>query len=40
MTHVLSLEPTHQFPPGTGWAYSSSNYVLAGAIIERVSGQP
>ena len=28
------------FPPGTQWQYSNTNYVLAGLIVERVSGQP
>lgn len=28
------------FEPGTQWAYSSSNYVLLGAILEKVSKQP
>ncbi|CAN5881937.1 hypothetical protein BH11MYX2_BH11MYX2_04360 [soil metagenome] len=27
------------FEPGTRWSYSSSNYVLLGAILEKVSGQ-
>src|SRR3954471_11454067 len=26
------------FRPGTGWAYSNTNYVLAGLMIERVTG--
>ena len=29
---------TLEFAPGSQWSYSSSNYVLLGAIIERVSG--
>jgi CubicO group peptidase (beta-lactamase class C family) len=28
------------FEPGTRWSYSSSNYVLVGAILEKVTGQP
>jgi CubicO group peptidase (beta-lactamase class C family) len=27
------------FEPGTQWQYSNTNFVIAGAIIERVSGQ-
>jgi len=30
---------TLEFAPGSQWSYSSSNYVLLGAIIERVSGE-
>jgi D-alanyl-D-alanine carboxypeptidase len=26
------------FPPGTGWHYSNTNYILAGLIIERMTG--
>jgi D-alanyl-D-alanine carboxypeptidase len=28
------------FDPGTKWQYSNTNYVIAGVIIERVSGMP
>ncbi len=28
------------FDPGTRWQYSNTNYVIAGQIFEKVSGQP
>lgn len=28
------------FEPGTKWQYSNTNYVIAGLIVEKVSGQP
>ncbi|MFJ3441125.1 serine hydrolase domain-containing protein [Streptomyces sp. NPDC086081] len=31
--------PAH-FPPGTRWKYSNTNYLLAGLLIERVTGRP
>jgi len=30
---------TPDFPPGSGWAYDNSGYVLVGAVIEAVSGK-
>ncbi|NGO48894.1 serine hydrolase domain-containing protein [Streptomyces ureilyticus] len=35
---ALAHPPT--FEPGTGWRYSSTGYLLAGMIIERVTGHP
>lgn len=29
-----------QFEPGTKWSYSNSGYIVLGAIIEKVTGQP
>jgi len=28
------------FEPGTRWQYSNTNYVIAGAIIEKITGRP
>ncbi|MDU0290873.1 serine hydrolase domain-containing protein [Saccharothrix longispora] len=28
------------FEPGTGWRYSNTNYVVAGVLVERVTGRP
>lgn len=28
------------FEPGTKWQYSNTNYVVAGLIVEKISGQP
>lgn len=34
---ALAHPPT--FPPGTDWAYSNTNYTLAGLVIEAVTGR-
>jgi D-alanyl-D-alanine carboxypeptidase len=36
----LALQHPPNFPPGTSWSYSNTNYVLLGQIIERVTGRP
>jgi D-alanyl-D-alanine carboxypeptidase len=28
------------FPPGTGWAYSNTGFILAGMVVERAAGRP
>lgn len=28
------------FPPGTGWGYSNTNFVIAGMLLEKVTGRP
>jgi CubicO group peptidase (beta-lactamase class C family) len=37
---VVALSVAHGllFPPGTAWSYSNTNYVVAGLLIERVTG--
>ncbi|MGH9746897.1 MAG: serine hydrolase domain-containing protein [Candidatus Acidiferrales bacterium] len=48
MTHPISAEEilkiwAHKpldFDPGTKWEYSNTNYVIAGLIVEKVSGTP
>ncbi|MBA2292547.1 MAG: beta-lactamase family protein [Gemmatimonadales bacterium] len=32
--------PALDFEPGAAWQYSNTNYVIAGAIVERVAGMP
>lgn len=36
----LALRHPSRFPPGTRWEYSNTNYVVAGLLIEKVTGRP
>ena len=36
---AASADMPRYFPPGADWAYSNTNYVFLGRIIEQVSGQ-
>lgn len=36
----LASEHPDYFPPGKGWKYSNTNYVLAGMIIQKVMKEP
>lgn len=37
---VLALIGPSRFAPGTDWGYSNTNYVIAGMLVERVTGNP
>ncbi|MFE4451333.1 serine hydrolase domain-containing protein [Streptomyces sp. NPDC056796] len=36
---AMAMRHTPDFAPGTDWAYSNTNYVLAGMIIQQVTGR-
>lgn len=36
----IALQHEADFDPGKKWAYSNTNYVLAGLIVEKVTGHP
>jgi CubicO group peptidase (beta-lactamase class C family) len=37
---ALTAEKPMDFPPGTGWRYDNTGYVLLGMLLEKVSGKP
>jgi D-alanyl-D-alanine carboxypeptidase len=39
LVDLIKTQPA-EFAPGSRWAYNNSGYVLIGAVIEAVSGQP
>jgi D-alanyl-D-alanine carboxypeptidase len=36
----LVMEKPREFPPGQGWAYHGSNYIVLGLIVEEATGVP
>lgn len=36
----LALQHRADFPPGTKWAYSNTNYLVAGLLVQKVTGHP
>lgn len=37
LSFILGDDPIH--PPGEGWAYSDTNYILLGMVIEKLTGK-
>lgn len=36
----IALASPSLFPPGTSWSYSNTNYLVAGLLIEKITGRP
>ncbi|GAB7191785.1 serine hydrolase domain-containing protein [Kineococcus sp. NUM-3379] len=36
----LALAQPAEFAPGQGWSYSNTNYVVAGLLVQKVTGRP
>lgn len=39
LDEILTMVDEPYFPKGTGWEYSNTNYIIAGIIIEKVTGK-
>jgi D-alanyl-D-alanine carboxypeptidase len=39
LVKIATAHPAN-FPPGTAWSYSNTNYILAGLVVEKVTGHP
>jgi len=37
---AISTAKPLDFPPGTSWNYSNTNFVVAGLLVERITGKP
>ena len=37
---IAAQQPLFDFPPGTAWLYSNTNYIVLGAVVEAVTGLP
>ncbi|MBT2400380.1 serine hydrolase [Streptomyces sp. ISL-100] len=37
---AIALQHPADFAPGTSWKYSNTNYVLAGLLVQKVTGRP
>jgi D-alanyl-D-alanine carboxypeptidase len=37
---ALSTAKPLNFPPGTSWSYSNTNYIVVGLLVEKITGKP